>query len=56
MYNIYYKGQKINKKLLSDSDLQDITKQTTIYKHNKITGKIDEIPVSKIRVHKCIIV
>ena len=57
-YNIYYKNEKINKKLLSKSEVDTIYKKSFIYKQ-KNNGKANDtiqIPVKDIKCYECIII
>ena len=51
-YNIYYKGEKINKLPLTEAELKTVLEHDNIFKK---TGKGNiRIPVSKIVVAHCI--
>lgn len=54
-YNLYYKGTRINRYPISQVELDKISEINKPI--NKVIGeRIEEIPLNKIRVVKCIIV
>ena len=55
-YNLYYKDSKINNRPITDKDLELVKESKTISKKNRLSGKIEEIPVSKIQIVKTILI
>lgn len=55
-YNIYYKGNLINNKVLNIEDLNNVYKHNYIYKKNKYYNTIEKIPVSNLKIVKTILV
>lgn len=56
MYNIYYKGNKVNRQLLSGEDVYEILQHENIYKRNQYTHEKQTIPVSSLQIVECIVV
>lgn len=55
-YNLYYKDSKINNRPITDKDLELVKESKTISKKNRLSGKIEEIPVNKIQIVKTILI
>lgn len=56
-YNMYYKNNKINNRPLTDEDVNTIYNSNNyIIKHNTLSGKNEQIPLSKVRLIKTIII
>lgn len=53
-YNLYYRAKKINRIPASEEEIKEIYKCSIVRK--QINNKMEEIPVSKIRIVKCTIV
>jgi len=55
-YNLYYKDTKINNRPITDDDLKLVKESKIINKRNMITGKLEIIPVNRIKFVKTIII
>lgn len=55
-YNIYYQNSKVNKKPLTDKDVEYIRSQKVIYKRNEVKDSIEEINTNQIRIISCEII
>ena len=55
-YNIYFKGQKINNRPLTDEELKNIKEQKEIYKHNNITNSLEKISTNDVYAVRTIII
>lgn len=55
-YNLYYKDSKINNRPITDKDLELVKESKIISKKNRLSGKIEEIPVNKIQIVKTILI
>lgn len=55
-YNLYYNNEKINKRPLSQSELDKVQNLKVINKYNKITNDIVTIPTDKVEIIKCYVV
>ena len=56
LYNIYYKGTKINNRPLSDNDINEIRSKKEIYKRDNITDKLNKISVNELQYVKTILI
>ena len=55
LYNIYYKYNKINKKMISKKEIDQLLKQKFIYKKRE-SGEIEKIPTEDLTIKKCTII
>lgn len=55
-YNLYYQDIKINNRPITESDLDIVKQQKSINKKNSITGKLEIIPINKIKIVKTIVI
>jgi len=55
-YNIYYNNEKINKRPLTEEDVETIKKYPYVSKRNALTNTIVEIETKNLRFIKCTIV
>ena len=55
-YNIYHNGEIINNRPLSKEAVEEIKKQKSIYKRNRNSTEVYEIPVDGITIRRCVIV
>lgn len=55
-YNLYYGGERINSKELSEEDVSGIRKKAHIYYYNKKTNEKTAIKTCKIQVIPCVII
>ena len=56
-YNMYYKNMKINNRPIKDEDLKHIfNSKKYIIKHNSLTNKNEQIPLSEIQLIKTIVI
>ena len=56
-YNMYYKNMKINNRPLKEDDLKSIyNSKKYIIKHNSLTNKNEQIPLSEIQLIKTIVI
>lgn len=55
-YNIYYKGKKINNRVLTETEVRNICNKDYIYKRNTVTNELDKIPTKSLEKIKCIII
>ena len=56
-YNMYYKNTKINNRPLTNEDVQLIYKSNKyIVKHDSLTNKNEQIPLSAVKLIKTIII
>lgn len=53
-YNIYKDYHKINKKMISEDEIDKIKNSNFIFKKQR-SGKIEKIPIDDIKIKKCII-
>ena len=49
-YNLYYNNEKLNKRPLSQSELDQVQNSKVINKYNKITNDIVTIPTDKVEI------
>lgn len=54
-YNIYYKYNKINKRMISEEEINKLLSQKFIYKKLE-SGKIEKIPIEDLSIKKCTII
>lgn len=55
-YNLYSSEGLLNSRPLTTQEVVDIMNKQVVYKKNKYTGKLTEVPTKSIRVIKTIIV
>lgn len=55
-FNLYYLDSKLNNRPLNEDELETFKKSKIVSKRNSITGKIENIPVDRIRVIKTIVI
>jgi hypothetical protein len=55
-FNLYYLDTKLNNRPLNEDELETFKKSKIVSKRNSITGKIENIPVDRIRVIKTIVI
>jgi len=55
-YNLYYKGKKINRRELTEEELNDVYSRSHIYKIDKETNKKIIIPTNQVQHIRCTIV
>ena len=56
LYNIYYKGMKINNRPLLENDINEIKTKKEIYKRDTITDKLNKISVNELQYVKTILI
>lgn len=55
-FNIYYLDRKLNNRPLNEEELDAMKKSKIIQKRNSVTGKLETIPINKIRVINTILI
>lgn len=55
-YNLYYQDIKINNRPITEDDLNIVKQQKSISKRNSITGKLEIMPIDKIKIVKTIVI
>lgn len=55
-YNIYYRNIKVNKRPLSEKEINNIKSVKTINKYNENTKMVYQIPTSDIEIIKCYVI
>lgn len=55
-YNLYYNNELINKRPISQSDLEKIKSVNTINKYNEFTKEIISIPTKQIEIITCYVI
>lgn len=55
-YNLYYKGNKLNNRPISEEEKTAILKNKEIFKQNKISNTLNKINTSEIHFIKTIII
>jgi hypothetical protein len=56
MFNLYYLDSKLNNRPLTEEELEVFKKSKIVTKRNSVTGKMENIPINKIRVIKTILI
>lgn len=55
-YNLYYKGNKLNNRPISEEEKTTILKNKEIFKQNKLSNTLNKINTSEIHFIKTIII
>ncbi len=55
-FNLYYLDTKLNNRPLNEDELETFKKSKIVSKRNSITGKVENIPVDRIRIIKTIVI
>ena len=55
-YNLYYKGNKLNNRPISEEEKTTILKNKEIFKQNKLNNTLNKINTSEIHFIKTIII
>lgn len=55
LYNIYHKYNKINKRMISKKEMEQLLNQKFIYKKRE-SGEIEKIPTEDLTIKKCTII
>lgn len=53
-YNLYYEGQKLNKKPLSKTEINDVYSRQVVYKKISSTEQ-KAIPTNQVSCYRCIV-
>ncbi len=55
-FNLYYLDSKLNNRPLTAEELEVFKNSKVVTKRNSVTGKLENIPIDKIRVIKTILI
>ena len=55
-FNLYYLDSKLNNRPLTEKELEVFKKSKIVTKRNSVNGKMENIPINKIRVIKTILI
>lgn len=55
-YNLYFRSEKINKRPISEDELNKIREAKNINKYNSQTRELEVIPTNQLEIIKCYVI